>query len=394
MVGDRVEHQIDRHPREVGADAVVRAVAAESQVRVGFSHDVERERVVEDVFVEVRRAVEQHQPLTPFDLHATEFRVGEGRPLERGDRRRPADDLVGGGLGPLLFEQLPLVGEVGEGHHALGDGVAGRLVARDGQGDDEHAELGLGELAVGFGVDQRADDVVAGFLGLACRQLHGVPDQLGGRAQRVVLGELGVVVTDHLVGPVEQLAAVLQRHSEQSGDRLQRQFPGDLQHEVSGALFRGFCGDALCAFVELGAQPLDGTRREAAGDDLAQPGVLRIVHHDHRQRARLDLPAATGHFVPRHNRLLGRRENVAAQRHLAHVAMLADHPEAAVAETTDVGRLFVPPERRGPAQFGELLHRQALRVDVGIGEVEAGRQMWSGHHDLLRIGSGRGTAHR
>ena len=154
--------------------------------------------------------------------------------------RRPADDLVGGGLRPLRLEQLPLVGVVGEGHHALGDRVAGRLVARHRQGDDEHPELGLGQLAVGLGVDQRADDVVAGVLGLARRQLHGVPDQLGGRLQRVVVGELGVVVAaDHLVGPVEELVAVLQRHAEQLGDGQQRQLAGDLQDEVAGALGGG-----------------------------------------------------------------------------------------------------------------------------------------------------------
>ena len=57
--------------------------------------------------------------------------------------------------------------------------------------------------------------------------------------QRVVLGELGIVVADHLVGPVEQLVAVLQRNAEQSGDRLQRQLAGDLEDEVAGALVGG-----------------------------------------------------------------------------------------------------------------------------------------------------------
>ncbi len=41
LVGDLVEHQLDLHPRQVGADAVVRAVAAERQVRVGVAQDVE-----------------------------------------------------------------------------------------------------------------------------------------------------------------------------------------------------------------------------------------------------------------------------------------------------------------------------------------------------------------
>jgi len=42
MVGDRVENQIDRHPRQVGADAIVRAGAAESDVGIRVAQDVER----------------------------------------------------------------------------------------------------------------------------------------------------------------------------------------------------------------------------------------------------------------------------------------------------------------------------------------------------------------
>ena len=66
-----------------------------------------------------------------------------------------------------------------------------RLVARHRQGDDEHAELGFGEVAVGLGVDQSRDDVFAGLVGLPRRQLHGVPDQLGRRPQRVVSANSG-----------------------------------------------------------------------------------------------------------------------------------------------------------------------------------------------------------
>ena len=101
VVGDRVEHQVDGHAGQVGADTVVRAGAAKSEVRVGISQDVERERVVEDLFVEVRRPVEQHQPLALLDLDAADFGVDQRGALERGDGRGPANDLVGGGLRPL-----------------------------------------------------------------------------------------------------------------------------------------------------------------------------------------------------------------------------------------------------------------------------------------------------
>jgi hypothetical protein len=61
--------------------------------------DVECEGLVEDVLVEVRRTVEQHQALALLDLLAAEFGVGQGGALEGVDGGGPADDLVGGGLG-------------------------------------------------------------------------------------------------------------------------------------------------------------------------------------------------------------------------------------------------------------------------------------------------------
>jgi hypothetical protein len=71
--------------------------------------------------------------------------------------------------------------------------------------------------------------------------------------------------------------------------------------------------------------------------------------------------------------------------------VLADHPEAAVAEPAHIEWLLVPPDRRGTADFGELLGRQAGGVDLGIGEVEAGRQVRGGHLNLLRLAFGDGS---
>ena len=166
------------------------------------------------------------------------------------------------------------------------------------------------------------------------------------------------------------------RDAEKPGDGLQWQLTRDLEDEITGRLRGGLGGDALRPLVELGAQPLDGPRSEPAGDDLAQPSVLGVVHHQHGQLGGLDLSLDVHRRVEVRDDGLGRRrEHVAAQRHLADVAVLADDPEAAVAEAADVGGLLVPPDRRGPPQLGELLRRQPLGVDVGIGEVEARRQI-------------------
>ena len=97
LVGDLVEDQLDLHAGQVGADAVVRAVAAEAEMRVGVAQDVELEGVVEDIFVVVGRAVEQAGALALADRDAAKFGVGQRGALEAVHRRGPADDLVGGG---------------------------------------------------------------------------------------------------------------------------------------------------------------------------------------------------------------------------------------------------------------------------------------------------------
>src|SRR5690606_29585145 len=79
LVGDLVEHQPDLHAGQVGADAVVRAVAAEAQMRVGVAQDVEAERVVEHVLVVVGRTVEQPGALTRLDRYAADLGVDDGR---------------------------------------------------------------------------------------------------------------------------------------------------------------------------------------------------------------------------------------------------------------------------------------------------------------------------
>ena len=117
---------------------------------------------------------------------------------------------------------------------------------------------------------------------------------------------------------------------------------------------------------------------KAARDDLAQPGVLRGVHVEQDELAAFDLLADRAVFVAWQGGLLQAGEDVAAQRDLLHVLVLGHHPEAAVVESAHPDRLLVPPDRRGPAQLGQLFHRQPLGVDVRVGEIESGRQIRPG----------------
>src|ERR1700749_761135 len=128
LIGDLVEYQLDLHARQVRANAVVRAVTAESQARIGITQNVEFEGSVEDVVVEVSRAVEQTGPLALSDRDTADLGILAGGPLETVHRRRPTDDFVGGGLRALAFVQFPLLGILGKGTDAVRHGVAGGLV--------------------------------------------------------------------------------------------------------------------------------------------------------------------------------------------------------------------------------------------------------------------------
>jgi hypothetical protein len=63
--------------------------------------------------------------------------------------------------------------------------------------------------------------------------LHPVHDQLDRGGHRVVVGELRVLVADHLIRPIEQLLAVLVRNAHQPRDGLQRKFARHLLNEIA-----------------------------------------------------------------------------------------------------------------------------------------------------------------
>ncbi len=120
----------------------------------------------------------------------------------------------------------------------------------------------------------------------------------------------------------------------------------------------------------------DGPRGgEPLGDDPAQPVVVFAVHVEHDDLLQVDV--LTRHLVRElRNRGVGRaEEDVVAARDLFDVLVLGDDPVAAVVETALADSLFTPPNRRDLAQLGELLDRQPLDTEVGIQEVEAGRDV-------------------
>ena len=132
----------------------------------GSRVDVERERVVEHLFVAVGRDVPDDDLVARLDL------------LGRGSRCRPA--RCGGSAAPVspsagsprprrrcgLRDRSSAIsncsGWVEERAHAVRGRVAGGLVAGHREQQDEHVELELAQLlAVDLGVEQLGDDVVA-----------------------------------------------------------------------------------------------------------------------------------------------------------------------------------------------------------------------------------------
>src|SRR3954470_13266581 len=75
VVGERLEDQVDLEAGQVGADAVVRAVATEGLVRVVLAGDIEAERVLEHVLVEVRTGVVETDAVALGDRHAADLEV-------------------------------------------------------------------------------------------------------------------------------------------------------------------------------------------------------------------------------------------------------------------------------------------------------------------------------
>ena len=271
---------------------------------------------------------------------------------------------------------------VEEGQHAVGYRVPGRLVARHGQQDHEVTELVRGERLPVLRLHQRADDVLARAGPALLGQLQAVADQLGpgGHGLRLVLR---VVRADHLIGPVEDLAAVLLRHPEQLGDGLQRQLAGHVGDEVTGAVGHRGGHDPPGPVGEHLPQAADGPRREAPGDDPAQLGVPGWIAVEQDEPGQLQGFLGDRQRIADERGLRLARIDVAVMGHVQHVRVPGDHPVPVVVEPPGAPGLLAPPDRGGPAQLGQFLNREPLQAQIGIGEVESGRDVRRGHQQHI-----------
>lgn len=274
--------------------------------------------------------------------------------------------------------------------HAVADRVARRLVARDGQQQDEHAELVGAEVPLALGRHQLRHDVLGRALLALGGQVHGVADELHRRLGADLLGDrvLRVVVGDHLVRPVEDPRPVLLRYADQLGDGLEREFAGHLGDEVEAAVGRGRHGlldDLQGAFPQGLFQPADGPRGEAALHDLADAGVFRRIHVQHDQTLGIYLFALDVLVEADDRGVGGGGEQFRVRGDVFDVRVPGHDPVALVVEAGDAPPLRAPPHRCRLPQLSELRERDAALEQVGVGGVEAVGQRGTGHRGNSKV---------
>ena len=191
--------------------------------------------------------------------------------------------------------------------------------------------------------------------------------------------ELGILVAGHLIGPAEQLVALLLRHTEQSGDHLEGQLTRHLLDEVAMPLRRSGLDDVLRALGEFITKTFHRTWGEPTRDDAAQAIVVLAVHVEQDDALHVDVFALDVIGELRNGGIRPGVIDVAAARHLLDVFVPGDHPVTAVIEPALADLLLAPPDRRDLAQLGQFVDGQPHDIAVRIEEVETGRQMGARH---------------
>ena len=211
-------------------------------------------------------------------------------------------------------------------------------------------------VAVDLGVDEHAHEVVAGAGPAVGDDVRGVGRVLaeGGAGGVELLGRgVDVLALHHVVGPAQEIGAVLGPHAERVADHDHGQVGGDVVDEVALAVLAHGVDD-------LGARPphgrlavADPLRGEAAVDELPALEVGGVVHVDHHRQGCEPGPDAAGV-----------REDLRVAGDLLDVAVAGDAPDGAVPVHGRVG----PHPRQGVVVVAGP-EVAAAEVDVVAGGV-------------------------
>ena len=229
---------------------------------LGVPQDVEPVGVLEDLLVPVGRGVEEEHLVAGVELLARQDGVLGDGPSHPDHRAGPPHDLVdsgGGHADRVGLPDGPLVGVLGQGQDAVGDRVAGGLVAGGQQEDEERGELGVGErLAVDVGGDERGGQVVGrvfdpvgGELGHQGASAPGPPRASpsagrcppGGtrdrRTRAITLEQRKTVACSEGGRPIMSQMISRERGAANDGDEVALAEPGDPVDQPSGHLLDG-----------------------------------------------------------------------------------------------------------------------------------------------------------
>ena len=309
-------------------------------------------------FVTVRRVVPHRHLVAGLHPHPAEFDVlGQVAPHED-HRRRPAHDLLDGGVRhPVEVGPPPglLVGVPGQRDHPVADRIAGGFIARTRQQDEKRRDFRRRQpLTVDVGLHQVGRQVVGGLRTTGLGQRRAV----GGEFQHH-RDELVAVVRHFLVAgtekhgrPMKHLGFVLFGDAHHVADDLQRKRSGDGLDEVClpvRVIRHQIADQPARPGPDVLFDPRHHLRGERPVDDRPQALMARVVQGDHR----------TGEL--RHGRIDVRQCRTGRNRaeHLRMPTRLVDMVERGQCpvsgprlETGEGGRVEEF-DRRFPSQRGE-----------------------------------------
>jgi hypothetical protein len=92
---------------------------------------------------------------------------------------------------------------------------------------------------------------------------------------------VGILIADHAVGPLQDLAAIGERDAEEIREVVDRVVVGHIYRQVTFAPLRDLVDEQPGPRRDAGGEPFDAPGGEHAGDDPPEPAVIRRIEVEH-----------------------------------------------------------------------------------------------------------------
>ena len=264
----------------------------EGDLRVVAAGDVELVGQPENAPVAVGGGQRRQHAVALRDHDATQLDVlGRDPHQPATDRQRiEPQQLLDGGDQQLRslaqHGELPRVPQ--QAQHRQRDLPRRGVEARDQQRARQRDQLvGRERVAVVVRLHQRAEQVIPRLRSFLLDQRRELGEQVVARLQH--LRRVERREAEHRVGPRPEPLLPAWRHAEQLADHVHRQRPGQAGDQVRRRpVGRHTIQQRVGVLLHPRAQQFDAAAGERARDELAQPRVLRRVHHHQRGGDRRD----------------------------------------------------------------------------------------------------------